>query len=139
MKALSITSAPDEQKRRLANSLSEIAFAHDLGMETCAEVIDLSDLGISHARCIDDRLLSRISGRPVSARKDRNQRPACGCAESVDIGAYNTCLHGCRYCYANRSAAAAAKNRAAYDADAPLLCSRLAERETVHERSAKSR
>ena len=139
VKALGITPMPDEQKRRLAKRLSEIAFAHGLGMETCAEAIDLSDLGISHARCIDDRLLSRIAGRPISARKDRNQRPACGCAESVDIGAYNTCPHGCCYCYANHSTAAAAKNRAVYDADLPLLCSRLAEGDNVRERSAKSR
>ncbi len=139
VRALGITPVPDEQKRRLAKCLAEIAFAHGLGMETCAEAIDLSDLGIGHARCIDDSLLSRIAGRPVSARKDRNQRPACGCAESVDIGAYNTCPHGCRYCYANHSFAAATKNRTVYDADAPLLCSHLEEGDTVHERSSKSR
>ena len=138
-KKLGIAPVPDDQKRRLAKSLSEIAFAHGLGIGTCAEAINLSDLDIGHARCIDDRLLSRIAGRPVSARKDRNQRPACGCAESVDIGAYNTCPHGCRYCYANHSAAAAAKNRAVYDADAPLLCSRLEEGDNVYERPVKSR
>lgn len=139
VKALGITPMPHEQKRHLAKGLSEIAFAHGLCMETCAEAIDLSDIGIGHARCIDDKLLSRIAGRPVSARKDRNQRPACGCAESVDIGAYNTCPHGCRYCYANHSMAAAAKGCAVYDAYAPLLCSRLEEGDTVYERGGRSR
>ena len=37
----------------------------------------------------------------VSKPKDRNQRGLCGCVESVDIGSYSTCSHGCAYCYAN--------------------------------------
>ncbi len=139
VKTLGISPIPDEQKFRMVKNLSEAAYAYGLVVETCAEAIDLSSLGIGHARCIDAQRLSRIAGRSVSARKDCNQRPACGCAASVDIGAYNTCPHGCRYCYANHSAAAVAKIRTGYDADAPLLCSRLGEGDTVYERPAKSR
>ena len=139
VKALGLTPIPDEQKRQLAKSLSEIASSYGLGLDACAEALDLSDLGIGRARCIDAQLIGRITGRPVSARKDRNQRPACGCAESADIGAYNTCAHGCRYCYANHSAGTVEYNRRLYDADAPLLCSRLGEDDTIHDRSPKSR
>lgn len=138
VKSLGITPIMDEQKQRLAKNLSEIAFAYGLGMVTCAEAIDLTAMGIGHARCIDDQLISRIAKRSVVARKHRNQRPACGCAQSVDIGAYNTCPHGCRYCYANHSIPTVAKSRAGYDADAPLLCSCLIEGDTVYERSAES-
>jgi DNA repair photolyase len=129
VRALGIIPISDEQKRRIAKSLADIALSYGLAIETCAEAIDLSDLGIGHARCVDDRLLSRISGHSVSVEKDRNQRPACGCAASVDIGAYDTCPHGCRYCYANRSAAASCRRE--YDAASPLLCSRLGEGDKV--------
>lgn len=42
--------------------------------------------------------------------RDKGQREFCGCMKSKDIGQYNTCIHGCEYCYANTSKQAAANN-----------------------------
>lgn len=42
--------------------------------------------------------------------RDKGQREFCGCMKSKDIGQYNTCIHGCEYCYANASKQAAANN-----------------------------
>ena len=133
-RSLGFIPVSDEQIRRVAAKLAQIACSYGFAVDACAEPADLSDLGIGRARCIDDRLLSRIAGRPISAPKDRNQRPACNCAASVDIGAYDTCPHGCRYCYANRSARVVAERRRAYDVSAPLLCSRLGEEDRIKER-----
>ncbi|NMB75677.1 MAG: DUF1848 domain-containing protein [Myxococcales bacterium] len=66
----------------------------------CAEDADLRALGIEPARCVDAARLSALFGRAISGRKDRAQRPACRCHESLDVGRYGTCRHGCLYCYA---------------------------------------
>lgn len=86
-------------------------------LATCAERIDLSEYGIEHNRCINPELISRLAPNDAvlqnflyNARGDSGQRKACGCILSKDIGAYNTCPHGCLYCYANTSPASAFGN-----------------------------
>jgi hypothetical protein len=56
---------------------------------------------VGAARCVDAARLSAIGARPIAAREKGN-RPGCACAESRDIGAYDSCPHGCVYCYAVR-------------------------------------
>lgn len=89
----------------------------NLKLATCAERIDLSEYGIEHNRCIDPELISRLAPDNAvlqnflyNAKTDSGQRKACGCILSKDIGAYNTCPHGCLYCYANTSPASAFAN-----------------------------
>jgi len=79
-----------------------LGLASDRGMEvfSCAEVRDLQYYGLTPGKCIDDKYIYSVFGIEVNKRKDRSQRPECGCVQSKDIGVYNTCLHGCRYCYA---------------------------------------
>jgi hypothetical protein len=106
---------------RIAQGFSEIAKGHNLVLATCSETIDHSPYGIAHASCIDPNIIKNIIGCSIHAKKDPNQRPACGCIESVDIGAYDCCSHGCVYCYATTSENTVRKNMRLHDPRSPML------------------
>lgn len=130
---------PDAAERsELAAAFGQAARENGMRVFTCAEAADLSSYGIGHGCCIDQALLEQIGGRPLSLKKDRGQRPACGCAQSVDIGAYDSCPAGCLYCYADHGPGRLQKNLAAYDPLSSLLCGSLRPEDTVRERKAAS-
>jgi len=112
----------NESKQELASKLAYVAKSYGLAIDACAEKMDLRELGIEPARCIDGRLLSKLLGSEPDVKKDKNQRPDCGCAASVDIGMYNTCMNGCLYCYANYNKWQVAKNYTEHNPHSPLLC-----------------
>jgi len=103
-------------KRALLAELTAIAGDHDIAATVCSQPA----LGGTAARCIDADRLSDLAGRPLKARRKGN-RPGCLCAESRDIGAYDSCPHGCVYCYAVRSRRAAQARRRRHDPDSPFL------------------
>lgn len=125
-------------KKSLAKSLSEIAKSHNLLIESCAEEKDLSEINIPHGKCIDDELISTIIGRKIEISKDKTQRKECGCVTSVDLGTYNTCKHGCKYCYANFSPKTVENNCPTHDVNSPLLTGILTGNEKITERKMVS-
>ena len=95
-----------EEKRALLADLVGIAAEHGMRLTLCTEP-ELVSGEIAPARCIDAERLSDVAQRPIMAREKGN-RPGCRCAESRDIGAYDTCAQGCVYCYAVENADRAA-------------------------------
>jgi len=114
----------EEELRGLAGGLARIAGEHGLEIAACAEERDLRPQGVAPSACVDPVLLNDLFGLRLAPGKDQHQRGACGCAPSVDIGAYNTCSHGCLYCYANAAPAALARNLALHDPLSPCLVGR---------------
>jgi len=110
-------SAYNQLVRLIANK----AKSAGLEVQTCAEGVDLAQLGIKHGKCIDDELIRKIWGITASKRKDPSQRKHCGCVISKDIGVNNTCLFGCKYCYAISSVKTAESNFKKHDKNSPSL------------------
>jgi hypothetical protein len=118
--------APPGQADRdaAAAGLAEAADKAGLEIFACAEGPELAALGLPPSSCVDPGLAAEISGREKSFGRDRGQRPLCLCAESRDIGMYQSCVHGCLYCYATTSRAKAAARLAAHDPLSPILIGR---------------
>lgn len=135
---LSVEKFTPETQELLAKNLVEIATSYGLKMDTCAESIDLQKYGVEHARCIDDRLFAALLNCPLKVEKDKNQRLECGCVESLDIGAYNTCRNGCRYCYANYSAKTVSTNIGKHNPESPLLVGEVGPDDKITERKMHS-
>lgn len=138
MRSLHIREMTAAQQREMMERLSEIAGEYGLYIDTCSEAISLEDLGISHASCVDRERLERIGGYRLKAGRDRNQREECGCAASVDIGAYDTCGNGCLYCYATDSPPRAAERVRAHRPDSPILFGTVGPEDVIREREAVS-
>ena len=121
MKNINGTVVSNEDMIALGKMLSSTARNYGLKLEACSEPADLSSIGIGKAKCIDTALIAEITGEDINVKKDQNQRHECGCAASIDIGAYNTCKHGCLYCYANYSDKSVNGNIEKHDPKSPML------------------
>lgn len=138
IKPLHIQPITAEQQMEIVEKLVEIAQRYHLLLDACAESCDFGKFGVSRARCIDKERLERIGKYKLNVEKDKNQRGECGCAASIDIGAYNTCRNGCLYCYANYSGTGANNNFAKHNPESPLLFGEINEGDVLKERSVRS-
>lgn len=127
-----------DEMNEIAKAFSKIAQDNKLELKTCAEKIDFDRYGIKHASCIDGEKIESIINAKLKNLKKDGQREACGCVECIDIGAYDTCSHGCSYCYATRNAEQIRKNMAMHNPQSKLLIGEIGENDKVNVRQVKS-
>lgn len=134
MKDTDVREPSFKEMQEIASQLFVIAAKYGMTIQTCAEEIALETVGVKHGKCIDNALIEDLLGVKLVVSKDPNQRKECGCVQSIDIGEYNTCAHGCKYCYANFKESMVLRNRAAHDPNSPLLVGHLGTDDKVTER-----
>lgn len=138
MAALRTYEPEGRQLSAFAERLGRIASENGMEMFSCCERMDLEGCGIKHGSCIDQTLIERIIGCGTQLHRDRNQRPGCGCMESVDVGCYDTCRNGCVYCYASHDPSGRSLNGRRYNPLSPLLGGELTESDRVTPRRMQS-
>ncbi len=104
---------PAEMKREYAGRLARRAEQCGITLFACCNDYLLSEK-IRKASCVDGAYLSRLFNAPLDTRPAAT-RKECACTRSIDIGAYDTCSHGCVYCYANSDKDRAGRARLAHD------------------------
>ena len=103
-------------------------------VQTCFEDRNLTEYGFTKGECISSKLAFKLTGKiykPWKARKERK----CNCVEMVDIGAYNTCNHLCKYCYANYDEKQVKNNIKKHNKNSTLLIGELESDDIIKERT----
>lgn len=91
----------DEEVRNLISDLARIAQSYGMQLRICSQKKYLIPSIVEEARCVDADRLEKVAHKPIVGKaKQKGNRKECGCFASKDIGEYDTCPHGCVYCYA---------------------------------------
>lgn len=115
----------DADMERIARGLGRIASSYRMPIQSCASGADWRRWGIGRSGCVTLETLAEANDVVFRAAPHRGMRPGCACIESRDIGAYDSCPNGCRYCYANRDPYIPRENFRLHDPASPLLIGAL--------------
>ena len=127
-----------EQRLALGREMIRIASACGMTVKPCAEGDELAVYGADCSGCMKISDYEKAIGKHLSAPKKQGARAACACYLSCDIGAYNTCKHLCRYCYANTEASKVLAHSRLHDPKSPFLIGNYKDDDMIHDVPQKS-
>ncbi|MBO7123598.1 MAG: DUF1848 domain-containing protein, partial [Treponema sp.] len=110
-----------DQKIALGSDLIKIAAANKITIRTCGEGDFLAQYGAECGGCMTPAIYEKALGQALNFPRFVPSRSECACYLSCDIGAYSSCQHFCRYCYANSDWRAVKQNAARHDPRSPFL------------------
>ncbi len=122
-----------EQRLALGKEIIRIAASHGMTVKPCAEGDELAAWGADCGGCMQLSDYEKAIGQMLHAPKKKGARAECACYLSCDIGAYNTCRHLCKYCYANAEPAEVLANSRLHDPESPFLIGGFEEGDRIHD------
>ena len=138
MRGTTIRSLTEKEILTVSKRIVDIAKTYNIEIQSCSEEIDLQPFGIKQGKCIDNEIIEKMTGYPLLSRKDKNQRAACHCIESIDIGEYDSCPHNCLYCYANNNKKVVMEKVLRHNPSSPLLIGHITEKDIIKKRTVLS-
>lgn len=127
-----------EQQMVLGKALIRIASDHGMTVKPCAEGDELAPFGADCGGCMRISDYEKAIGRRLSAPKRKGARAECACYLACDIGAYSTCKHLCRYCYANAESEKVLAQSRLHDPASPFLIGNYMDGDKIHDVPQKS-
>ena len=122
-----------EEKLRLGKKIIEIASSHKMLVKPCAEGSELAAFGADCSGCMTLKVYEEAIGEKLNTPKLKGARAECACYLSCDIGAYNTCRHLCRYCYANAEGSKVMQLSLQHDVNSPFIIGGYRESDRIYE------
>ena len=134
------TEVPSKERQILGRRFIEIARQYDMTIKPCAEGDELAPYGADCSGCMtiktyENALKCRLD---VPRRTVSQKKRECACLLGVDIGAYDTCGHLCRYCYANTREEVVRENMRSHDPTSPFLVGGHLPEDVIHPADQKS-
>lgn len=128
----------ESDKNEIAKNIGSIAKKYNLIIQTCATGEDFENYGILHSGCMTADILGKANNITFKKLKHSGNRKGCQCMESRNIGDYDTCPNGCKYCYANQNPKIALENFKNHCPDFDMILGNLKETDEVTQSSQKT-
>ena len=120
-----------EDKLNIAEAIGKIAKENNLYIQTCGTDENYEKYGIHLSGCTTTEILEKANNVKYKHVKPKGMRKGCHCIPSRDIGAYDTCLNGCKYCYANKRPELAKENVKLHDKNSPIIIGSIKETDRI--------
>ena len=127
-----------EDRIELGRAIIQIAASHGMTVKPCAEGDELAAFGADCSGCMTIPDYEKAIGQSLIVPKRRPARAECACYLACDIGAYDTCRHLCRYCYANSDQRRVLANAKLHDPKSPFLLGNYEEGDRIHDAQQRS-
>ena len=131
-------SVTPQERITIGRTFAEVGKQYGITIKACAEGNDLAQYGVDCTGCTTRETFETAIGSNLAVPKKKSQRAECACVLGTDIGAYDTCGHLCRYCYANYNHENVRGNIRLHDPESPFLVGDLGEGEVIHQANQES-
>lgn len=138
-KFIHIQKFSEEDYKEIGENFSRIARENNVNVFTCGEANNLKEYGFNTGACLSKdyatKLMEKLNKKvKFTKQTHRGKNLYCDCVKTVDIGAYNSCLSMCKYCYANFDESIVNKNYLMHDENSSLLVGHLKEDDVIKDR-----
>ena len=134
-KAIEVTK---DERLKLGKEFAQIGKKNNITIKTCVEGSELDKFGIDSSGCMTKEVIERAINKNLNVPKQKARNGECYCLLNNDIGEYNTCDHGCLYCYANSNKRLVKRNLKLHNPKSPILIGEIKEDDIIKEMKQKS-